>query len=227
MATLVVTEGPGAGKSYPVERPLILGREKGVDLQVVDVAASREHAKVFTQDGDWFVIDLGSRNGTKVNGSKVSRWLLGHGDVITIGKTSIRFDAPEVAARAPAATAAKAAAPAAAPSSSPAAGRGPSALDRERERIRQEADGKGGRGPRQAADDGSGVVIREKVLQYGRVDDRGGLMKEDIGQRGGLFKVALVIGLLGLGLLIVWGIVKALEKKVVEDPDVPEQPAGR
>lgn len=227
MATLVVTEGPGAGKSYPVERPLILGREKGVDLQVVDIAASREHAKVFTQDGDWFVIDLGSRNGTLVNGSKISRWLLGHGDVIKIGKTSIRFDAPEVAARAPAATPPAGATASAAAPSAPAAGRGLSPLERERERIRLEAEGARGRAPRPGADDGSGVVIREKVLQYGRVDDKGGLLKEDLAQRGGLFRVALVVGLLGLGVLIVWGVVKALDRKVVEDPDLPEQPTGR
>ncbi len=176
------------------------------------------------------MIDLGSRNGTKVNGSKVSRWLLGHGDVITIGKTCIRFDAPEVAARAPAPAPASGAAPApaAAAVAAAAAPRGPSALERERERLRQASEGKKDRGARPAADDGSGIVIREKVLQYGRVEDKGGLMKEDLAQRGGLFKIALVLGLLGLGTLIVFAIVKGLEKDVVESPDAPpDQPAGK
>jgi FHA domain-containing protein len=221
MATLVVTEGPGAGKSYPVERPVILGREKDVDIQVGDVAASRAHAKVFSQDGDWFVIDLGSRNGTRVNGERISRHQLGHGDVISIGKTSIRFDAPGAArAPAPAPAAAAAAAPAAAP-------RGPSAIERERERLRVETERKRGQGPRATADDGSGIVIRETVLQYGRIEEKGGLLKEDVGQRGALFKIALALVFLGAGALIVWFIVKALEKDVVEDPNVPEETKGR
>jgi hypothetical protein len=225
MASLVVTEGPGSGKTYPVERAVILGREKGADIQVGDVAASREHAKVFSQDGDWFVIDLNSRNGTKVNGARISRSRLGHGDVISIGMTSIRFDAPE-AVRAEASPAAPAGAAAARSAAAPAATRGPSALERERERIRLEAQAKRGKGGRPVADDGSGIVITEKVLQYGRIEDKGGLLREDVGQRGGFFRVALVIGFLGLGALIVWGIVKALDKPVVEDPNVPEKPAG-
>jgi pSer/pThr/pTyr-binding forkhead associated (FHA) protein len=225
MASLVVTEGPGAGKSYRVERAVVLGREKTADIQVGDVGTSREHAKVFSQDGDWFVIDLNSRNGTSVNGSRISRTRLAHGDVISIGKVSLRFDAPEaVRAEAPPAAAPRGAAAAA--SAAPSAPRGPSALERERERIRLEAESKRGQGPRAVADDGSGVVIRETVLQYGRIENKGGLLREDVGQRGGLFRVALVIGFLGLGTLIVWGIVTALDKDVVEDPNVPEAPAG-
>lgn len=216
MPSLVVVEGAEAGKSYPLARALVLGRQKGVDVLVEDIAASREHCKVFAQDGDWFVIDLGSRNGTKVNGAKISRLLLNHGDAIVIGKTVIRFDAPELPPRAPVPAAAKA--PAAAP-------RGPSALDRERERLRQES--VRDRGARRAKDDGTGVVIREKVLQYGRIDDRGSLLKEDLAQRGGLFKAALAVGLLAAGALVVWGIVKALERDPVEDPDAPEGTTGR
>ena len=78
MASLVGTEGSDAGKSHPVARAVILGRQKGVDILVDDIGASREHAKVFPQDGDWFVIDLGSRNGTKVNGAAISRHRLAH-----------------------------------------------------------------------------------------------------------------------------------------------------
>ena len=191
MATLVVTEGRGAGRSYPVPRALVLGREKGVDVQIGDAGASREHCKIYQQDGDWFVIDLNSRNGTKVNGQKVSRWHLAHGDLITIGTTAIRFDEP--AAKRPEAAAPAPAAPAAAKPAA-AAARGPSAIDRERERIRTEAEKNRAQAPRAGSDDGSGIVIRETVLQYGRVENKGGLFKEDVAQRGGLFKAALVLG---------------------------------
>jgi hypothetical protein len=220
MATLVVTQGPGTGKSYPVPRALVLGREKGADIQVGDIAASREHCKVFSQDGDWFVIDLNSRNGTKVNGQKVSRWRLAHGDLITIGQTAIRFDEP-AAKRAETAAPPAPAAPAA-----PAAPRAPSAIARERERIQTEAEKNRSQAPREGKDDGSGIVIRETVLQYGRVENRGGLFKEDVSQRGGLFKAGLVIGMLAFGALVVWGIVKVLDKEVIEDPNTPEDVKG-
>jgi len=224
MATLVVTEGRGAGRSYPVPRALVLGREKGVDVQIGDAGASREHCKIYQQDGDWFVIDLNSRNGTKVNGQKVSRWHLAHGDLITIGTTAIRFDEP--AAKRPEAAAPAPAAPAAAKPAA-AAARGPSAIDRERERIRTEAEKNRAQAPRAGSDDGSGIVIRETVLQYGRVENKGGLFKEDVAQRGGLFKAALVLGMLGVGALIVWGMMSLLVKDVVEDPNVPEDVTPR
>ena len=224
MPNLVVTEGPETGKSFPVARSALLGRQKGVDILIDDIGASREHAKVFSQDGDWFVVDLGSRNGTIVNGSKVSRWQLGHGDTITIGKTSIRFDAPEVPSSAPAP------APAAAPPRPAAAApttekpRGPTPLEQERERLRAaSAASRTAPTGRMQADDGSGIVVRETVLQYGRIDDRGGFLKDDLAQRGALFKLVLGLGFLGVGALIVMGIVKALEKEVIEDPNVPEE----
>jgi hypothetical protein len=220
MASLVVVEGAEAGRDIPLGRAVILGRQKGVDVLVDDIAASREHAKVFHQDGDWFVLDLNSRNGTKVNGEKISRHNLAHGDTIAIGKTVIRFVAPELASKAPGkplpATAGAASAPAAAPAAGP---KGPSALERERERLRTAAASRPAPSARAAADDGSGVVIREKVLQYGRIDDRGGLLRDDLGQRGGLFKAGLALVFLGALAVAVWGIVKLLEKEPVDEPE--------
>ncbi|MCK6481331.1 MAG: FHA domain-containing protein, partial [Planctomycetes bacterium] len=111
MPTLVFAAGKAEGTRHAITRAAILGRQKGVDVLVDDIGASREHAKVFQQDGDWFVIDLNSRNGTKVNGSPVTRWRLNHGDRISIGTTVLAFEAPEIASRA--APAPPAAAPAA------------------------------------------------------------------------------------------------------------------
>jgi hypothetical protein len=222
MASLVIVEGAGAGKSVPLQRALVLGREKA-DVIVADIAASREHCKVFTQDGDWFVLDLNSRNGTKVNGERITRWHLAPGDTITIGKTEIRFDAPELPARAapPKPAAAAPARPAA-----PVAPRGPSPVERERERLRAEA---AARRPAldtaPHADDGSGIVIKETVLQYGRITDRGGLLRDDVAQRGGVAKVVLVILLGGFLVGVIWGAMKMVEKEVVETPDDPAEAA--
>jgi hypothetical protein len=223
MPSLVIEEGAGAGKTVPLQRALVLGREKA-DLVVSDVAASREHCKVFAQDGDWFVLDLNSRNGTQVNGERISRWHLAPGDTIVIGKTRIRFDAPELPPRAaPPRPAAPAAAPAPPP---PAAPRGPSPVERERERLRNEAAGRRAAAvaPSPGAarpDDGSGIVIKETVLQYGRIADRGGLLRDDVAQRGGLFRVGLVILLCGFLVGVVWGVMRLIEKEVVETPDGP------
>jgi hypothetical protein len=228
MATLVGIDGAGAGASHALSRALILGRQKGVDVLVDDIGASREHAKVFQQDGDYFVIDLNSRNGTKVNGQTVSRHRLKHGDLITIGKSGYRFDAPEVAARAPAAPPPAPAAPPASASPSASAGaaaKGPSAIEKERERLRAEASKKTSSN-RPAADDGSGIVIRETVLQYGRVENKGGLLGEDIGQRAAPFKILIALVMLAVCGGIVWGIVKALDKEPVDEEEPPPADTG-
>ncbi len=236
MPKLVFTSGKASGQAHPLTRALVLGRQKGVDVLVDDIGASREHAKVFQQDGDWFVIDLNSRNGTKVNGSRITRWRLHHGDEIAIGTTVARFDAPELAAKAPPAAAAPPPppaarpAPGAAPASPPPAARGPSAIERERERLRSADAEKRPPGARAAADDGSGVVIKETVLQYGRIDGRGGLMKDDLGQRGPLFKLVLYAGLALVFAGIVWGVVSALDEPPPDESqpeDVPGEVAPK
>ncbi|HEU4394582.1 MAG TPA: FHA domain-containing protein [Planctomycetota bacterium] len=224
MATLVIVEGAGAGKSVPLQRSIILGREKA-DVIVADIGASREHCKVFQQDGDWFILDLNSRNGTKVNGEKISRWHLAPGDTITIGKTNLRFDAPELPPRE-------------APKPSPAAARPPapsmpfapksasSAIQAERERLRKETIANRPVAPGSTAkDDGTGIVIRETVLQYGRIEDKGGLLRDDVAQRGGFFKIALVVLLGGFLVGVVWGAMKLVDKEVVETPD--DAPAAK
>jgi len=70
---------------------VLVGRVTDCDLCVDDVNASRQHA-AFIRGGDaWYVEDLGSTNGTKVNGQLIDRALLTDGDVITIGATRLIF----------------------------------------------------------------------------------------------------------------------------------------
>ncbi len=210
MARLVVTAGTGSGTSHELARALILGRQKGVDVLVDDIAASREHCKVYLQGSDFWIIDLNSRNGTKVNGAPVTRRQLWDGDVITIGNAAVRFEAPE--APPPARSAPAAAAPAAAPSTPPATAapsRGPSVMEQERQRLRDASTSRDrpSQGARPAADDGSGVVIKQEVLQFSRVENRDGLVHEDIGQRGGLFKLLVALGAVAFVAGLAWGIV--------------------
>lgn len=68
-----------------------IGREDTCDIVITDPAASRKHAEVRT-DGDTFTLtDLGSTNGTQVEGAPVSRHVLEDGEHIVIGETVLEF----------------------------------------------------------------------------------------------------------------------------------------
>lgn len=69
---------------------VILGRGGGSDVLVEDIYISDEHAEVLPDNGSWSVRDLGSTNGTFLNGAKVTRPTpLAAGDQLRLGKTHI------------------------------------------------------------------------------------------------------------------------------------------
>lgn len=69
---------------------LLLGRAPAADVVLGDVYASDEHAEILPDDGGWVVRDLGSTNGTFLNGAKVTRPTpLAAGDQLRLGKTTI------------------------------------------------------------------------------------------------------------------------------------------
>jgi len=69
----------------------IIGRGADSDLQLMDQGVSRRHADVHLADGHATVYDLGSTNGTSVNGHGVQSQQLQHGDVIRVGHTRLVF----------------------------------------------------------------------------------------------------------------------------------------
>ncbi len=72
-----------------------IGRGSGSDVFVPDVGVSRRHAEV-RWEGDAFVVtDLGSANGTFVNGEQVIKWALEHGDEIRVGPRTFGFRAED------------------------------------------------------------------------------------------------------------------------------------
>lgn len=86
--TLRVTEGPLAGRTVALDGPVLLGRAEDADLVLEDDYASGRHARLFPQGTRWFLEDLGSTNGTYVDGDPVTRALpLGPGSALRIGKT--------------------------------------------------------------------------------------------------------------------------------------------
>ena len=71
---------------------LLIGRDSKNDIAVHDVNASRTHAELrFEPQGVWTITDLGSTNGTLVNGREVATQPLSEGDRITIGMTNFMF----------------------------------------------------------------------------------------------------------------------------------------
>ena len=72
---------------------LIIGREQSCDIVLPDINASRTHAELrFEPQGVWSITDLGSTNGTRVNGHEVSSQTLRPGDHLTIGMTNLVFE---------------------------------------------------------------------------------------------------------------------------------------
>ena len=82
------------GKRIPVgEDPVAIGRLPECDVALSDPNVSRRHAEVRRRGNDFVVVDLGSTNGTRVNGAGVRERRLNDGDEIALGGTVIRFEA--------------------------------------------------------------------------------------------------------------------------------------
>jgi pSer/pThr/pTyr-binding forkhead associated (FHA) protein len=95
VARFVVLDGPGLSEGREIELtpPAVVGREapNGIPL-AEDEFASGHHARIDVRtDGIW-VEDLGSTNGTFVNGGRVSAERLEPGDVLRIGQTELVFE---------------------------------------------------------------------------------------------------------------------------------------
>ncbi len=76
----------------PPDRTLAVGRTATSDVPIFDTTVSRRHALVGLTKRGVVVTDLGSRNGTYVNGNRVSSAVLARGDVVSFGKVAFRVD---------------------------------------------------------------------------------------------------------------------------------------
>lgn len=82
-------------RSYPLSKDIVtIGRIDTSDVALADPGASRRHAEVRREGDDWVILDLGSTNGTLVNGKRVNRHRLSKGDRITVGDTVLEFRRP-------------------------------------------------------------------------------------------------------------------------------------
>jgi len=92
---LVVTEGPLTGRTIPLDgQPLLIGRAQDAGLVLEDDYASGRHARLFPQGSRWFLEDLGSTNGTFVQGDQLTRTMaIDPGTSVRIGKTVMELKA--------------------------------------------------------------------------------------------------------------------------------------
>src|SRR5262249_3184346 len=87
MASLLTTKGPNAGRRFPLDgSATIIGRQPDAGVYLESLAVSRQHARVATDRGCFFIEDLGSSNGTYVNGHRIAgRVMLTERDTLQIG----------------------------------------------------------------------------------------------------------------------------------------------
>ena len=70
---------------------IIIGRDSDNDVQIDNVAVSREHAKISRGPNSYLIEDLNSTNGTFINGKKINKKFLKEDDEISIGKHSLQI----------------------------------------------------------------------------------------------------------------------------------------
>lgn len=93
MSKLIVTDGSGTTKEYPLDKERVtIGRHADNDIPLNDKAVSGHHAVIITILQDSFLEDLDSTNGTNVNGKQVAKHPLSNGDVISIGRNTLKYE---------------------------------------------------------------------------------------------------------------------------------------
>ena len=91
MIRLVIRDSEGGEASFPVTKPVTIGRSHVCDVRFMDDSISRKHARVFLDYGDAVIEDLSTPNGTMVNNVKiVGKLRLQAGDIIQIANEKIR-----------------------------------------------------------------------------------------------------------------------------------------
>ena len=90
--SLVIHSGGTAGTSIPVQGTrLTAGRSTNCDVTIDDSTVSREHAAFVRRGAAWWVVDLGSTNGTRVNGSRAAEHPLQPGDRVEFGDAVVEL----------------------------------------------------------------------------------------------------------------------------------------
>lgn len=94
MPTVVIERGPRSGTTFPFDKSVLIGRNAGPDthLPLEHGSVSRRHATIVKVESEFMIVDLGSANGTLVNGERISKPTpLKADDRITVGACLLRY----------------------------------------------------------------------------------------------------------------------------------------
>src|SRR3989338_3784937 len=98
-AHLLLVKSPRSEKTqrlYALKGPVILGRKESADIALDDPKLSRHHAQIYTDGKHYYIKDLNSTNGTKVNGEVIKEKRICQKDIIEIGDTRFEFNVPSL-----------------------------------------------------------------------------------------------------------------------------------
>jgi hypothetical protein len=91
-ARLLMLDGPTPGQAFSLGEANVLGRAAENTVRVIDDTVSAYHARVWYQSGRWWLEDLGSRNGTRVNDVAVEQPIvLTYGDRVALGRVCLEL----------------------------------------------------------------------------------------------------------------------------------------
>jgi pSer/pThr/pTyr-binding forkhead associated (FHA) protein len=94
-AAVEVLAGFYEGLAVPVDREwMVIGRGHSADVMIAEPTISRAHAAIGFDGAGFFMQDLGSTNGTRVNGDRQARVDLSDGDELQLGKLQLRVSVP-------------------------------------------------------------------------------------------------------------------------------------
>lgn len=103
LAKLVCVSGPLEGTTFEITRRGIqFGREMHNDVVLLDDSSSKDHARIDCKGKRFYLSDLGSSNGSFVQGRRITRVELMNGHVIRVGLSTFSFDGPGAEVKAPA-----------------------------------------------------------------------------------------------------------------------------
>jgi len=234
MARLYVLSGPDLGKSFEVAPGATLGRSTDCAAVMRDHSVSRQHARLECHDDRWSIVDLDSRNGLVVHGKKTKHAELTDGIEFQVGEVLVRFrsvvseaapapkpkppptpmpDPPPIEDEIVLEGALEDAPPAPKPVTSFPKPASPSP-----ELVRTTRT----KGPV------AGLEQRERgILQYSKVENRGGFFESDLSQQPWYLKIGVWLLALALFALVGWAAFRATSffKQKVAGPSADTEPA--